>query len=85
MFEIKKNNSFFFCTFAKIFIMRKATDWKQKAKDSTLANKYLKQRNKELFISRDDWKDAYFKLKAETEKQAKELVKIKKKLKELLR
>ncbi|MEO5999509.1 MAG: hypothetical protein ABIN89_22135 [Chitinophagaceae bacterium] len=58
--------------------------WKQKAIDRRLQLKELGKRLKELYLSRDNWKEKYMTEKLRADNFEKQLSAIKKKLNEIL-
>lgn len=59
-------------------------DWKLKYNERSAEVKALKKRKKELEFSRDSWKEKSIRYKAEKEYFESELLKIKKKLNEIV-
>jgi hypothetical protein len=60
------------------------TDWKRKSISQSAENKQLKKRNKELVISRNQWKEKSIRHKARADKLEVDLKKVRDKLIEII-
>jgi F0F1-type ATP synthase membrane subunit b/b' len=60
------------------------TDWKEKSIRRARETKSLKKRIRELAYSRDQWKTKYMEAKGEKDVYKEELIKIKKKLNQII-
>jgi outer membrane biogenesis lipoprotein LolB len=61
-----------------------STDWKAKSIQRGRQFKALNKRIRELTLSRDNWKNKYLQYKQDSEELSAELLKIKKKLNEII-